>query len=296
MLLAVMNWAQAKLPWLAYGPTNDGLDPHEPVFGSDGGSYGGMYQFTLLNIDTRHRLRAIVPQITPSNLNFALFPGGVVKTLWDEELFAIGQTAGNGTSRAQFDPFINDEFVTDAATNSEDTYSQDFYGYHSADYFCNGTSLATNGGAGTSPRLAPTAAPPKINAMIWIGVRDTLFDFNNGYHNYACMQPRGGDVRLYSYQTGHNALGTVPDPYVDLFFPPNDDMDARCGTTPEAADELNFFNAYLKGQTNALAGLTTEPCVSLSDGDGVALPQVPTLATTPTLFTSSRARPSSRSS
>jgi ABC-2 type transport system ATP-binding protein len=289
MLLAVMNWAQATLPWLAYGPTNDGTDPHEPIFGSEGGSYGGMYQFMLLNVDKRHRLRAIVPQITPANLNFALFPGGIVKTLWDAELFAIGQTAGNGTNRAQYDPFVNETFVSDDVANQEDAYAHDFFGYHSADYFCNGTPIATNGGAGTAPWLPPTTAPPKINALIWIGVRDTLFDYNNGYHNYKCMQGGGGDVRLLSYQTGHNAqlesgvngVGTVPDPYVALYYPNNDSLDSRCGTLAEATAELAWFNRYLKGQTGALSGIPTNPCISFESGDGITLPVVPTYTSGP---------------
>jgi ABC-2 type transport system ATP-binding protein len=289
MLLSVMNWAQAKVTWLAYGPTNDGKDPHEPIFGSDGGSYGGMYQFMLLNIDKRNRLRAIVPQITPHDLNFSLYPGDVIKTLWDVELFADGNTAGSGTSRANFDPFVTDTFVTDDITNGEDSYAHDFFGYHSASYFCDGTTIATNGGAGTAPWLPPATAPPKINALIWIGVRDTLFDFNNGYENYKCLQRGGGDVRLLSYQTGHNAqlesglngAGTVPDPYVALFYPNNDSLDSRCGTLPEATAELAWFNKYLKGQTTSeFSTIPANPCISFEAGDGISVPEVPTYATT----------------
>jgi ABC-2 type transport system ATP-binding protein len=293
MLLAVMNWAQAKLTWLAYGPTNDGKDPHEPIFGSDGGSYGGMYQFMLLNVDKRNRLRAIVPQITPADLNFSLYPGGVIKSLWDVELFADGEQAGSGTSRLNFDQFVTDTFVTDDVSNGEDSYAHDFFGYHSADYFCNGTQLATNGGAGTKPWLPPTTAPPKINALIWIGVRDTLFDFNNGYNNYKCMQRGGGDVRLLSYQTGHNAqlesglngVGTVPDPYVALFYPSNDSLDSRCGTLSEATAELAWFNKYLKHEeTSDFAAIPKDPCISFESGDGITLPEVPKMDTVPDKF------------
>jgi ABC-2 type transport system ATP-binding protein len=286
MLMAVMNWAQAKLPWLAYGPTNDGLDPHEPIYGSDGGSYGGMYQFMLLNVDKRHRLRAIAPQITPHDLNFSLFPGGAIKTMWDLELFGDGQTAGNGTSRANFDPYVNAGFVSDFATNQEDAGFHDYFGYHSASYFCNDAPIATNGGAGTAPWLPPTSAPPKINALIFIGARDTLFDFNNGYGNYTCLQRGGGDVRLLSYQTGHNAqlasgangVGLVPDPYVTLFYPSNDSLDSRCGTLMQSTAELAWFNQYLKGQAGAASMIPTNPCISLAAGDGVTLPKVPTYA------------------
>ena len=286
MLMAVMNWAQAKLTWLAYGPTNDGADPHEPIYGSEGGSYGGMYQFMLLNIDKRHRLRAIVPQITPHDLNFSLFPGGSIKTMWDAVLFAGGQTAGNTIPNADFNPYIDAGFVSDFATNQEDSGFHDLFAYHSADYFCNDQTIATNGGAGTAPWLPPTSAPPKINALIWIGARDTLFNFNNGYGNYQCMQRGGGDVRLLSYQTGHNAqvangldgIGAVPDPYVTLFYPSNDSLDSRCGTLSESAAELAWFNQYLKGQPGAASMIPKNPCVSLSLGDGVTMPQIPTYA------------------
>ena len=38
-ILAVMDWAQAKLPWLSYGATLDGKDPHEPIMGAIGGVF-----------------------------------------------------------------------------------------------------------------------------------------------------------------------------------------------------------------------------------------------------------------
>ena len=290
MLMAVMNWAQAKLTWLAYGPTNDGLDPHEPIYGTDGGSYGGMYQFMLLNIDKRHRIRAIVPQITPNDLNFSLFPGGSIKTEWAAILFAYGQEAGNGTSRANFDPYVNDGFISGFATNAESTGFHDFFGYHSVDYFCNGNPIATNGASlfdGNAPALAPTTTPPKVNALIWIGARDTLFNFDNGYRNYKCMQRGGGDVRLLSYQTGHNAtlnednvngVGAVPDPYVTLFYPNNDALDSHCGKLLEADAELAWFNQYLKGQQGAASMIPTSPCISLALGDAVTVPEIPAYA------------------
>jgi ABC-2 type transport system ATP-binding protein len=273
--ISVMDWAQAKLGWIAYGPTLEGDDPSEPVMGSIGGSYGGMYQVMLANIDKRHRLHAITPNITPGNLSFSLFQGTTPKTLWNLFLFGDGQTAGSGIHRAQFDPFVNELFVTDLAADQEDPYAADFFNYHSADYFCNDTAIATNGGAGTFPLLPPTSAPPKVNAMIWIGVRDTLFNYNNGYENYGCFQKGGGDVRLLSYQSGHNSIGIVPDPGVTLYYPSGDDMDSRCGSTlNEDAAQLAWFNQYLKGQAGAASIIPTNPCISLSDGDGITVPTI----------------------
>ncbi len=273
--LSVLDWAQAKLPWLKFAPTLDGSDASEGVFGSIGGSYGGMYQYLLLNIDPRHRLRAIVPQIAPSNLNFALFPNTVIKAEWDTVLFGLGNSAGSGTSRGNFDPFVTNGFATDFPANAEDAASHDFYAYHSSDYFCNGQSVATNGGAGTMPLHGPTSQTPPINAMIWIGVRDTLFNFNNGFANYACLKRAGGDVRLLSYQSGHNSANIIADPGL-AFLPTNDNQDTSCGSLSEDAATLAFFAQYLKGLAGAAAAIPAQPCISLSAGDGVLVPQVTT--------------------
>ena len=273
--LSVMDWAQAKLPWLAFGPTLEGDDPSEPIMGAMGGSYGGMYQVMLANIDKRHRLHAITPNITPGNLSFSLFQGTTPKTLWNLFLFGDGQQAGSGLNRAQFDPFVNELFVSDLAADQEDPFATDFFNYHSADYFCNDKAIATNGGAGTSPLLPPTSAPPKVNAMIWIGVRDTLFNFNNGYENYECFSKGGGDVRLLSYQAGHNSVGVVPDLGATLYLPANDDEDSRCGATlNEDQAAVLWFNQYLKGQAGAASSIPVNPCISLSAGDAVTVPTI----------------------
>ncbi|HEY4441251.1 MAG TPA: CocE/NonD family hydrolase [Candidatus Elarobacter sp.] len=275
-ILAVMDWAQAKLPWLAYAPTLDGRDPHEPVMGAIGGSYGGMYQYLILNTDQRRRLRAIVPNIAPSDLNYALVPGGVFKSLWNDFLWG----AGLGTAQQRLDPFITTQFVAtdNSLNNTESAYSHDYYAYHSADYFCDGTSVATNGGPGTAPLLPPATVTPKVNAMIWIGIRDTLFDFNNGYNNYACLRRAGGDVRLLSYQAGHNSLGMVPDTGATLYYPSGDSNDSRCGSTlSEAQAQLMWFDRYLKGKANAASAIPANPCISLSMGDAITLATVPTM-------------------
>jgi ABC-2 type transport system ATP-binding protein len=274
-ILAVLDWAQAKLPWLAYGPTLDGRDPHEPIVGAIGGSYGGMYQLLIANADPRHRVRAITPNIAPNDLNYALVPGGAFKSLWNSILFGDG--LGNG--RLRLDPFITTQFFAtdDLLNNTESSYSHDYYAYHSEQYFCGGPAVATNGGAGTAPQRPPTSVPPKVNAMIWIGVRDTLFDFNGGYANFTCLQRAGGDVRLLSYQAGHNSIGAVPDPGATLFFPSGDTNDSRCGSTlNEDAAQLMWFDRYLKNKSGAAAAIPTQPCISLAAGDAITVPQVST--------------------
>ena len=70
-VLAVLDWAEAKLDWLKYAPS--GNDPHNLVLGSIGGSYGGMYQYMLHNIDPKHRLDAMVAWVAPNDLTTRIF-------------------------------------------------------------------------------------------------------------------------------------------------------------------------------------------------------------------------------
>jgi len=274
MDLSTMDWAQANLSWLAYGPTLEGNDPHEPIMGAVGGSYGSMYQFMLLNIDKRHRFHAIAPQAAPNDLNYGLFPNGVVKSAWDIGLFATGEAGGQGTGPDHVDPFFSDGIVSAVETNQESSGLHDYLGYHSSSYFCNGTPIATDG-PGYVP-LFPPHPPPKINALLFNGMRDTLFSINNAYANYQCLQKGGGDVRLLSYQAGHNALQVVPDPYVYEYYGPTDDLNNNCGSTNIDTATTAFFNQYLKGMAGAANAIPTMPCLSIKAGDAVLVPSVTT--------------------
>lgn len=282
-LVAILDWAQNKLPWLAFGPTLEGDDPHEPIVGTIGTSYGGMFQYLLLNADKRHRLHAIAASAAPYDLNYALFPNAVPKTEWNVLLFVAGTGAIGSNAHANFAPFVNSTLASDLAAAQEDSFAVDFFGYHSSDYFYDGKSFATNGGAGTMPLVPPTSAVPKINAFLGIGVRDGLFNFNNAYRNALGLATGGGDVRLFSSQAGHNSLQEAPpDPGMDLYYGTSDNLDDRCGNSLNLdAAQLAWMNQYLKNVNGAAAAIPAQPCISLSSGDGVLAPAVSTSTTGP---------------
>ncbi|MGH8541530.1 MAG: alpha/beta hydrolase family protein [Stenotrophobium sp.] len=276
-LLAVIDWAEAKLDWLAYGPSADGKDPHNLILGSIGGSYGGMYQYLIHNIDPKHRLDAMVPQISPNDLTYSLFPNSVIKADWDFFLFGAGNTAGNqGGSVGHFDPFVTQFFETALPANQVNQYGHDFFYYHSNAYFCDGLPVATNGGPGTSPKYPPVRPNDKVNVLFFQGMRDTLFNYSEGYANYQCLKAQGGDVRLLSYQSGHNTLQVVPDPGEALYQPPGDDLQSNCGHLNVNDATLAFFNQYLKGMPDAASKLPKQVCLSLSGSDAVLVDQVMT--------------------
>jgi ABC-2 type transport system ATP-binding protein len=275
-LISVLDWAEHNLDWLMYGPSVDGSDPHNLVVGSIGGSYGGMYQYLINNIDPKHRLDAMVPQISPSDLTYSLFPNNTIKAAWDLILFGIGDTAGQGLDRGHTDPFITSFFIQGLSSNQISQDGRDFFYYHSNAYFCNGQTVATNGGPGTVPGYPPIHSG-QINALIFQGFRDTLFTFNNAYENYSCLKQGGGDVRLLSYQYGHNALQVVPDPGVLLYQPPLDFLDTNCGNVNVDTATIAFFDQYLKGIPGAADKVVpTQPCLSLTKGDAVLVDSVMT--------------------
>lgn len=287
-LLAILDWAES-LPWAMFGTGVDG-STNNLVVGAMGGSYGGMFQYLINNIDPRHRLDALTPEIAPADLTYALFPNSTLKAGWGTVLFGAGNTAGD-QSKFNTDPFITNFFTNALSTNTVTDAGREFFYYHSNAYFCNGRDVVNNGTVGGAPGMPGTvtkaqrkAVPPiKTNALIFQGMRDTLFPFNSAYENYLCFKATGGDVRLLSYQSGHNTLQVVPDPGSALYEnvaaaqPSLNELDSRCGTVDVDAARLAFFEQYLKGVPGAADKvIPTKPCLSITKGDAVLVPQVTT--------------------
>jgi len=265
MLVAILDWLEVNLDWYAVGPDLS-AGRNNMVLGAIGPSYGGGYQHVLHALDPKQRLDALVPQITWNDLTYSLYPGGVIKALWASVLFGIGNTAGGG---GNFDPFVSDTFISGLAANRIDAFGQDFFRYHGPGYFCDGMPVATNGGPGTAPDFAPRLPGP-VHVLYFQGMRDTLFNFTEGWRNYQCYRQLGGDVRLFSYQAGHNSLQVVPDP-VALVTQPQGTLDFDCGNVNADVATIAWFDEHLKGIAGAAdAVLGSDPvCVSLAQGDAV---------------------------
>ena len=267
-VLAVLDWAEAKLDWLQYRPSGD--DPHNLVLGSIGGSYGGMYQYMLHNIDPKHRLDAMVAWVAPNDLTYSNFPGGVAKAAY----MSVRTTPAKGPL---VDPYsANTSAASLQANKMVDGYADYLY-YHSNQYFCADRRVATNGGPGTAPEHAPRRGPT-VNALLFQGMRDTLFNFSEGYANFQCLRQEGGDVRLLSYQSGHNAAHLVPDPG-EAYLPQGNVYDGRCGSLHLTTAIGAFFAQYLKGVPGAADVVPTKPCLSIAKDDAVLVNQVMTMQT-----------------
>lgn len=269
-LIAILDWLETNLDWYMVGPDLDaGRD--NMVLGAVGPSYGGGFQYLIQAIDPKQRLDAIVPQITWNDLTYSLNPGGVIKALWATFLFTAGQTAGGG---GNMDPFVNRTFLGGFQNNRIDALGLDFFRYHGPGYFCDGVPVATNGGEGTQPAFPPVA-PGAVHALMFQGFRDTLFNFNEAWRNYQCLDDKGGDVRLLTYQAGHNSVPVVPDPSA-LLTQPAGASDFDCGDIDADAATVAWFDQHLKGIPDAAEEVlrNTEVCLSLSPGDAVFVDRV----------------------
>lgn len=270
-LIAVVDWAEGRFDWLAYGPSVDGKYSHNLLLGSIGGSYGAMFQYLLHAIDPAHRLDVISAESAPFDLTESLAPGGVVKTAWVPTLSAGSQTSG---SKGQGDPYLLEAAARAMATNRAEPELYDYLYYHSHAYFCGSRRVNTNGGPGTQPGLLPLRGD-KVHAMIWNGLRDTLYAFNQPYQNFLCYRELGGDVRLLSYETGHNS-GRV-EQATDLgvrYQPEGASTYDGCGSLHYTDAAIAFLDEHLKGIAGAASIIPTRPCMSLSKGDAV-LVEVP---------------------
>ncbi|MDB5973478.1 MAG: hypothetical protein JWR07_238, partial [Nevskia sp.] len=287
----VVDWAEANLNWLAYGPSVDGSDPHNLMLGAIGPSYGGGYQNMLLAIDPRKRLDAIVPVVTWHDLRYSLAKNNVVKEAWVQEL---GGSCTSSSPAVQCDPWVIAGLKQAYADNLPDPDLLQFLDYHSLSYFTDARAaddnsapqllaplidVTTDGGPGTAPRMAPTF-PPEVNALYIQSPRDTLFDLNEATASYEALKDNGADVRLFTEQAGHNTLATlsdaglvvgVKDPYV-IYQPDPLSIGTLCGGVTLNNAVLAFFDEHLKGVTGRVTQvLGAHPvCLSLTAFDSAS--------------------------
>lgn len=304
-LLKIMDWAEENLDYLSYSRPS-ATSAYNLVSGATGGSYGGMYQLLIHNIDTKNRLDVLTPDITPHDLRSSLYPGGAVKSAWITLLVAGGEAGANQPLLAGLDPVIKETLVRGVVNNEIPTPALNFFYYHSVRYFAAPddtdisnmdflTSLLTMNTPMPSFVGEARKQPKKVDILFSQGMRDTLFNFNEGWANYQAYTGLGGDVRLMTHESGHILPGTstvidnlgplnmLTDPLLgglmsagvslpDLQKPSGKN---NCGALSRDDAALAFLNEKLmppSQQTTptdvllALASLKDKVCLSLNNG------------------------------
>lgn len=296
-LVAVLDWAE-DLEGLARRGNG------EMRVGAYGSSYGGMYQLLLYAADPRHRLRVMAPNNAPHDLVYGLYPHGVARSGWLAGLLAAGELPGGDALFMQNpealldqlgsldqqpglrqDPAVYETFLGMMLENRLSDAGANFLRYHSMRYFCDGQAPGAQDFriADPDPRRVSPLRPPPADVLVTQGVPDTLFNLKDGVDNFECLRALGGDVRLFTHQSGHivplsvATLGAEAalDPLYQVLNLPEFQGPGgtrSCGDTD--LDDLQFawFEEKLRrqhGAIDAVAGERREVCISLDEDEAI---------------------------
>lgn len=250
-LLQVLDWAEANVPWLSY--RNGNL-----VLGSFGESYGAAFQLLIHRLDPKHRLDAMVPDITWHDLRYSFFGGQAFKSA-----FALGFNAAAIQNSTRQDPYVTQLLLGGTLANSLSADQLDFF------YRASPVSACEAGA------LTP------VDVLFTQSASDALFNFNEGYANYECYRALGGDVRLWVKPYGHgisvDGLSPVPLPVVTPLGAGSNSRAQNCGQRDRAQAAQAWFDEKLKGIAGAASAIP-RICAHLGqDGeDAVVLDSIAT--------------------
>ncbi|MDX1588192.1 MAG: CocE/NonD family hydrolase [Oleiphilaceae bacterium] len=303
-LVQILDWAEENLDYLAREPKGD--DPENLVVGAIGSSYGGGYQLLLTAVDPKQRLDALVPDITWHDLRYSLNPGNVPKSGWGTLLTTGGESSPAQNRHSGQHPIIRETLLRANASNRFAPGSEEFFRYHSPVYHCEGQALPSRT---VDPRddnfliahllpdeeaATPSAPYPEVDMLITQGMKDTLFNFNEAWRNFQCMNRQGGgDVRLLTHESGHilpvgiadedQPAESFPDPVGQAATVPGFQGSGgafACGDISIREATQGWLEHKLMGAPlpASLDGTEDQVCLSLDTGDAVMVPADEVLA------------------
>ncbi|WP_297795806.1 alpha/beta fold hydrolase [uncultured Marinobacter sp.] len=297
-LVQIVDWAESHLDYLKYRDNN-------LLLGGVGGSYGGGFQYLLYNVDPDQRMDAMVPHITWHDLTYSLNPGNVTKNYW----LAFLSLAGDAGTGGSMDPYLRSSLLDGIVQHRFPEPALDFFHYHSPSYFWENERNLELFDSGNSQEYlldpitgripvtsdgryvikTPQMDPYPVDVLMFQGMRDSLFPFNDAWENYKELKAAGGDVRLLTYPFSHHYLapnvGLIQETLANLGFYAEalPDLPAAglntltdCGDISANQAAVAWFNEKLLGRGDADNVITTgdQICYTLSPGDAVAAPEV----------------------
>ncbi len=278
-LLQILDWVETHLDWVRFADNKPvGDRDFNMVLGATGGSYGGGYQMLIHNIDDKQRLDALTPDIAWNDLRYSLNPGGaygikdfapaegevepkgVVKSGWALLLVAGGESGSIGPKLQAGDPqallgsgqdnLIRETLVRGAVGNRFPAGALEFFRYHSPSYWCDAEvpGEQTFLGSSVTPGYAPKTPQP-VDILFTQGFRDTLFNFNDAWHNFQCYRNltdtdgNKADVRLLTHQSGHILGVGAAGPTEQLVQNGLNEIEFQKAAGPFACGELGIVDA-----------------------------------------------------
>jgi ABC-2 type transport system ATP-binding protein len=181
--------------WLARQPRVRLDHPGDPRVGITGASYGGA--MALLAAAYDHRIDAVVPVSTWSNLATALFPnaaggrpaGGVFKRQWAGLLFAQGVTGGRRAAAAVTSPC--GRFLPQVCAIYQQAAT---------------LGRATPAAVATLQRSSPASVAGRLDAptLLIQGEHDSLFGLDQADATYQAVRRNGAPAAMVWFAGGHD--------------------------------------------------------------------------------------------
>lgn len=229
-----LDWAEENASWLRY-EFNEAVGTTNLVLGTYGGSYGGGFQHTILSWDEKQRLDVMVPDITWHHLTYSFAPNLVLKTAWVTLLEAGGNAAGSGGNNADW---IDQAFLEATTTNNvSQGLIDEYFDKYGMNNYC------------------ALSRPYKVDALYTQGVPDVLFNLNELYKNYQCVSALGGDVRIFTHQSGH------------ILPIQADGGSYNCGDLNHSDATFDWFEAKLSKNSPQAADYLPEVCMNMANND-----------------------------
>lgn len=279
---------------------NEDDESCDPALGALGYSYGGGWQYNVSVTDSitvsgrtpQDRWDALIPEGTWHDLRYSLHANDVPKSYWASLLFSFavqGGTAENGTPTPVF---LNGVFAAAQGPAAGAAICDQGAGNPTAAGISAGRVCAPDqnflGNNGTNKYCDPVnGALTKASLFHLQGVRDTLFNFNEGYNNAKCFRDAGNDVRFIAVSGGHPFTLTTRAPYTGnrtamdidevIHCAIDQDLDGDGDNTPNDGDlvqermyvdDLMFrwFEEKLRGQTGE-ADVIPDVCITQHNTD-----------------------------
>lgn len=223
--ITVLDWIHDTLDWVERQP--DSGEAKDIVAGAYGGSYGGGFQLMTAAFDDR--LDALVPMVTWNSLPRALWPNrGAIRSDWLTLLYAAGK------AKATLDPELDRWYQEGLRENAPPHEATHNFGLSS-----------------------PATWIHRIDAptLLIQGLPDTLFNLNEGVHNYVGLRDDGVDVRLVGINSGHMLPGLQPTSVAHSVRT----EESPCADLPALVSD--FLATHLRGDAAATDRLAAVPRV-----------------------------------